>query len=908
MPSNEPQSDGRPDPGLLLAALKREEARQGRGRLKIFLGMAPGVGKTYAMLQEAHALVAAGREVVVGVVESHGRAETAALVEGLEVVPQRAHQRAERTLYELDLDAILARRPKKVLIDELAHTNVTGSRHPKRFQDVEELLANGIDVHTTLNIQHIESLNDIIARVTGVRVQETVPDALLDAADTVVVVDLPPDELLDRLQRGKVYRPEQAKRALHNFFRRGNLLALRELVLRRTADRVDAEVREFAEARATTPQSVSAQRLLVAVGPSPLSGRLVRVASRMAAAHHAEFIAVHVDLPSVAAPDDATRVRILDHLRLAEALGARTATLTGHTVPEALLEYARSQRVTTIVVGYPTEVGLLKRLRGSLVDALLAQSGDIDVHVVSSAADLPPPHARPLHWRALHAGSGWIHALLAVAAATLAAQAVDRVLTEADQILLFVGAIVLAAWRLPLGPSLLAAALSVISFNFFFVDPRYTFYASDLRFLFTFTIMGTVVFLITTMAARVKRQRSSATAREGRTRALYAFMGAIAGADSPARMGQEAVKTIAEVFGADVTLFLRQTDGSLTASATAGTALLEPSALVAAQWSMTNRKPAGAGTDTLAGVDGQFLPLISQDDVIGVLGLRTAQPDRLAMPESRELLRAMQEQLALGLQRLFVSDASRTALVSLEIERTRAALLSSVSHDLRTPLGTILGTTSTLLDPTIRLDDPTRRSLLETAHAEAERLQRLVQNLLEATRVTEGTLRLRKEWHVPEELVGATLARFSALGHDHAVEVHAADTLCLMDATLVELALGNLVDNALKYAPGTKLTLLAQVRDGACWFEVRDEGPGLGESDPSRLFEKFYRGEHNDARGSGLGLAICKAVADAHGGTSWASNREDGPGAVFGFTIPQPGAPPEVYPSRPVEHEAYDAQ
>jgi two-component system sensor histidine kinase KdpD len=889
-------SEPRPDPDALLARVKEEEARERRGKLKVFFGAAAGVGKTYAMLEAAREAKADGKDVVVGYVETHGRAETDALLEGLEVVPPLQVPYLGVTLREMDLDAVLARRPGIAVVDELAHTNAPGSRHAKRWQDVMELLDAGIDVYTTVNVQHVESLNDVVAKVTGVVVRETVPDSVIEQADEVELIDLPPDDLLERLREGKVYVPAQAEEAVRSFFRKGNLIALREMALRRTADRVDAQMRTYMREHAIGRTWPVAERLLVCVGPSPYSARLVRAAKRMADRLEAEWIAAYVETPAHARLTPEARDRIVQTLRLAEQLGATTVTASGTRMSDEILALARARNVTKIVVGKPARTLWKRIVLGSIVDALVEGSGEIDVYVISAEreeAAAPPIRRRTLatDWRP-YGG-----ALLVVAAATAVASLMAPRFGLANLIMVYLLGVLVVATRFGRGPSLVASILSVAAFDFFFVPPHFTFAVSDTQYLVTFAVMLAAAFIISDLATRIRAQADSARDRERRTAALYAMSRDLGRARSVAEIIGAAARHVAEVFATEVAFLLPGPDNNLVLQS--GTpASFEPDASdrAVARWVFEHRQPAGLGTTTLPGARGLYLPLAAARGSLGVLGVRPADPHAFDAPDQLHQLETFANQTALALERARLATEAQQAELHMETERLRNSLLSSVSHDLRTPLATITGAATTLLADDGRVEAGVRRELLESVRDEAERLNRLVQNLLEMTRLESGALKLRREWHAMEEVVGAALRRCSRLLAGRRLDVRVPPDLPLveMDDVLVEQVIINLLDNAAKYTPaGTPVSIAVTGDPERVTVEVADRGPGLPPGTEERIFEKFYRTGAAPGRGAGLGLAIAKGIVDAHGGRIWAHNLPEG-GAAFFFSLPVTGTPPSV--------------
>ncbi len=883
----------RPDPDELLARVQEAETRQARGKLKIFFGAAAGVGKTYAMLEAAREQRAQGMDVVAGWVDTHGRAETEALLGDLEILPRRPIEYHGTTLPEFDLDAALARRPALTLVDELAHTNAPGSRHAKRWQDVLELLDAGINVYTAMNVQHVESLNDVVAKITGVVVRETVPDSIFEHTDEVELIDLPPDDLLHRLRDGKIYIPDQAREAAHNFFRKGNLIALRELALRVTAQHVDAEMRHYMRDHAIHQTWPVRERLLVCIGPSPSSIRLVRAAKRMAEGLEAEWIVAYVETPAQTRLTQDARDRVAQTMRLAEQLGAETHTLTGARMSDEILAFARARNVSKIVVGKP-ERPLWKRIAmGSIVDTLVQGSGEIDVYVISGDRGDP----RPLPPRPRRQGTDWApygYGLAAVAISTAIAWAMFPYFALSNLIMVYLLGVIIVATRHGRGPSLLASVLSVAAFDFFFVPPYFTFAVSDSQYLVTFAVMLVVALVISSLAVRIRAQAESARERERRMAALYAMSRELAGARGVRELREVAVRHIAEVFRTQVVMLLPQPDGRL-APDDAAEFPMDASELAVGQWVHEHGQVAGQGTDTLPGASALYLPLTGSRGSVGVLGLRPQDPRPLQAPEQLHQLEAFASQTALAIERARLAEDGERAQVRAETERLRNSLLSSVSHDLRTPLASITGAASTLLEDEARLDARTRRDLLETLHEEADRLNRLVQNLLEMTRLESGALQVQTEWHPVEEVVGAALGRFGKALAQRPVTTRVPPELPLvpMDDVLIEQVLINLIDNALKYTPAeSPIEVTAEDAGGAVLIEVADRGPGLPPGEERRIFEKFHRAEGGPTvRGAGLGLAICRGIVQAHGGRIWAENRPGG-GVTIRFTLPVKEAPP----------------
>lgn len=884
--SDAPTSLARPDPDALLSRLRADDASLRRGKLRVFFGFAPGVGKTMRMLDVAHALAARGLDVVIGVVESHGRKETAERAEGLAALPLRESTYRGTTLLELDLDRVLDRRPEVVLVDELAHTNAPGSRHAKRWQDVVELLDAGIHVFSTLNVQHLESLNDVVASVTGVRVRETVPDSVIERADEVELVDLPPDELLARLDAGKVYVPEQAERAKGSFFRRGNLLALRELALRRTAERVDVDVRAWRDHHAIDANWQTSELVLVCVSPAPASAHLVRAGKRIASGLRSPWICAYVETPDTrASAQDGDR---LDrHLALAESLGAEVVRLGGTVPSESILAYSRKRSVTRIVVGKPTHWRLLDLLRGSFLEAIVRGSGDIDVLVLRGLEDetkVRPEGVRaPLPSKTPTAGyTPYALAALFVALATVGAYGVRAVFAVPDIEMVYFVAIVVAALRLGRGPSVLAAALSVAAFDFFFVPPYFTLAVADGRYGLTFLTMFVVGLAIGTLTGRVRKQEMFARLREERTAALYAASRELAGAEGREALASVAVRKAKLATDGHAHVLLASDEGRLVdtaASPGAGDSLsgLSSANLAAGEWAYAHGREAGLGTGTLPGAKVLALPLARTPRGPGVLVV-VPHDERPFSNADRAFLETLARLLGAAIERHELRHRAERAALTARTEELRSSLLSAVSHDLRTPLGAITGA-ATALRQSPDMPPATRGELVESVCQEAERLERIVGNLLEMTRLESGTLEPKRDWVLLEELVGSALTRLEKKleGRKVALDLHPDVGFVSVDPVLFEQVLVNLLENAIKYTPeGSELAISAARADRHISLEVRDHGQGFPAADLEHVFEKFYRGRHVGIRGVGLGLAICRAIVTAHGGTLRAENHPDG--------------------------------
>ena len=709
--------DLRPNPDDLLARVQAEEARQARGKLKIFLGYAAGVGKTYAMLEAAHQRREEGVDVVIGCVETHGRAETEALAAQLDLIPRREIAYRTTILTEMDVDAVLARRPQLVLVDELAHSNAPGARHPKRYLDVAELLAAGIDVYTTMNVQHLESLNDVVAQITGVTVREKVPDGVLDEASAIEVVDLPPPELLQRLKEGKVYIPDQAARAIQQFFRMGNLTALRELTLRRTAERVDEQMRAYMETRAIPGPWPAAERLLVCISSSPFSERLVRTARRLADELKAEWYAVYVETPSDAGMSPAKADQITRILQLAEELGAKTVTIPGQNVADAVLDYARQHNVTKIIAGKPVRSRWIEMWRGAVVDRLIQRSGNIDIYVISAEAQSNPSTA-PSQWRLHRPWQRYAWSLALVAVTTAISVPIHRVISPANLVMLYLAAVVVAAIYLGRGPAILASALGVLAFDFFLIEPRLTLTVADTEYIFTFIGLFTVSLVISTLAARSREQAESARRREVQTVALYELSRDLATTSEVDDILQVVIRHVGETFGRTAAILL-PAGTSLQPRALSPGFVLDENGLAVAAWSFKQGQPAGRGTDTLSAAAVRCIPLKTARGVIGVLGVKPVDPGSHLLPEQRRLLEAFASQAALAIERAELAEQARQARISQATEELQQALLNSISHDLRTPLVAITGTLSSLEEDGACLEDLAQQPVGESGFRSA---------------------------------------------------------------------------------------------------------------------------------------------------------------------------------------------
>jgi two-component system, OmpR family, sensor histidine kinase KdpD len=887
--------DGRPDPDLLIGRMLRDTDRKREGQLKIFFGAAPGVGKTYAMLQAAQQKLAEGVDVVVGLVETHKRKETEALLVGLEVIPRHTSEYRDVKLTEFDIDAALSRKPALILVDELAHTNVPGSRHKKRWQDIYELLGAGISVYTTVNTQHLESLNDIVAQITGITIHETVPDFLLDRADEIELIDLPPDDLLQRLKEGKVYVPDLAVQASHNFFRKGNLLALRELALRRTAERVDEQMQQYREVKGVKDVWPAADRILVCVGPNPSSIRLIRAAKRMAASLKAEWLAVYVEAPHKVKPSDNDLRQLMEHMRLAESLGAETITLSGHKASDEIINYARERNVTKIIVGKPTHPMWKDKVFGSMLDAVVRGSGDIDVYVITG--DTAEPAPRPVSKTTVSKRPperGWLLSIVTVVVCTGIAALMDSYVPRSDLAMVYLLGIVFTASRAGKLPFWFSILFSILSFDFFFVPPRYSFYVSSPGYVITFAVMIIVSLVISRLTIKVRDQANTVRHRERRTADLYGLSRKLVHERGIEQLSTIAAMYISEVFSSNVVILVPDEKGMLTAPSTGPVTFdLDQKELSVAEWTYKHGQKAGLETDTLSGAKAVYLPLVIGSQIVGVMGVMPDQSGVLFDQEQIHMLESFANQIAMAIDRAMIAKEAQAVLLKAETEELRSTLLSSVSHDLRTPLAVITGATTTLLQKNVPLETSESHDLLQTIYEESEHLKHIIRNVLDMTRIETKAITVKKEWESIEEITGAVLNRLSEelVNREVTVAIPPEIPLVPFDPLLIEQVLSNLIDNAIKYTPAdTPISLTAYIDGKSIVVELADRGAGIPAGEEERIFEKFVRGS-SAGGGIGLGLTICRAIINAHGGRIWVENRPKG-GAIFRFTLPISEHPP----------------
>jgi two-component system sensor histidine kinase KdpD len=878
-------TDKRQNPEKFLARAKEEEV-QLRGKLKIYLGAAPGVGKTYAMLEDAQARLTQGLDVVAGVVESHGRQEIEDRLKNLAILPRRAVEYHGKSLLEFDLDAALSRNPGLILMDEMAHTNVPGLRHSKRWQDIKELLDCGIDVYTTLNVQHIESLNDVVSHIIGIKVRETVPDSLLEAADTIELVDLPPDDLLKRLQEGKVYIPAQAELAAQNFFRKGNLIALRELALRATAERVDEQVLQHRRGQGIDQTWQTKERLLVCVGASATSSKVIRAAKRMSKSLHADWIVVHVDVPHIHLSTE-QRNMVTQNLRLADQLGAETRILSGLDIVTELLDFAHEKNVTKIVIGKHYRPRWKEVLFGNLAEALVRKSGEIDLYIIhGDAEEIKIPTKSPRHTVA------WKSYFFAIVAPVIVS-VIDILLSPysglSNLFLFYLLGVILIAVRGHMGSALLSASLSVLMFDFLFVAGQDQFLLLNFSILFMLLVMLSIAYIISRLTIVNHQQIRITQIDEQRTAALYVLTRQLASTRGTDKLLEIATSYLSKVFHSDVTV-LMPLDGQLKirAASDASKTLTAKDEGVA-HWVYDLGQIAGLGTDTLPFSDAIYVPLLGSQGTVGVLKVHPRLTDPLLVPEQLRLLESCANQIALALEVDRLQEKAKGTQIAIETERLRTALFSSLSHELRSPLAAIVRLINNFIKKKTEIVPESTHTLIQNIAHEAESLDRLINSLLQITQLEEGQIQLHKKPHAVDKVVQSSLKRLEKKlgGKPYKTQITPGLPLVSFDAVLIEQVLVNLMENAILYTPAeSALDIAATVEDDTVLISVGDRGPGLMAGDIDMIFEKFYRGQTPIKQsGAGLGLTVCQSIIKAHGGRIWAENRGDG-GAIFCFVLP----------------------
>ena len=885
------ENTARPNPDELLARVKAEEAKINRGKLKIFLGYAAGVGKTYAMLEDAR-IRSHDTDLVVGIVETHKRHETAELLQGLEIIPNKKMEYRGVALSEMDIDAVLTRHPQLVLVDELAHTNAPGSRHPKRYQDVMELLESGIDVYTTLNIQHVESLRDTVEQITGISMHETIPDTVIDIADEIRLVDLPPDELLERLKEGKVYVPEQVAYAMKDFFRKGNLTALRELTMRAAAERVDEQVRSYMNSHSIRGPWATGERLMVCISPSSLGSRLVRTARRLATQLGAEWFAVYVETPDNIRLSPPEQEHLTTTLRLAEDMGAKAVTIQGNSISEAVIDYAIKNNITKIVVGKPQRRRWHKLKDEVVLDRIIRQSEDIDVYVVSGSGEpvkrrneVGKPN-RFANWQ------GYLQGLVMVAIATLVGQLIHQLFTPTTIMGLYVLAVVITAYLGGQGPSIMVSLVGVLAFDFFFVRPYLSFSVSDTQYILSFLVLLLVGIVISYLTARVRRQTEAAKIKERETYALFALGRDLAVSNDLESYLQVIIKRARETFGHDIIAFLPDPEkkNTLKPYTSAQNVNIDENERAAAFWSFEHQKVVGSGTDTLPNAKARYVPLVTGRGKVGVLAILAGDSkEKLTIGQER-LLEAYADLAAVAIESILLNEEAHNAQILRDTEKLQTALLNSVSHDLRTPLVSIIGVLSSLQEGGIHLDDAAKTKLVKVAWEEAERLNHLITNLLDVSRVEAGAIRILRQASDVQDLVGTALEQLGSRTAGRPIEVDIPTDLPFVsvDFGLIVQTLVNIIDNALKYSTAdSPIEIKGRKADKEIQIEIADRGFGIPPQDLLQIFDKFYRIDHpGSVAGTGLGLSICKGIVEAHGGRIVAENREGG-GTIIRLVLPE---------------------
>ncbi|KYZ75704.1 histidine kinase [Anaerosporomusa subterranea] len=860
-----------------------------KGKLTVFLGAAPGVGKTYKMLETARQRQEEGADVIIGWVETHDIPSVEQLAAALPRIPVKSCIHQGRLVREMDVDAILERKPELVLIDDIAHTNIPGSRHVRRFQDVQELLKAGIDIYTTVSIQHIESLNDIVAQITGITVKETVPDYILEQADSLQLIDIPPNELLKRIKEGKAYAGEQREQELKQFFRSGNITALRELALRFTANSVDEELEQYMKRHRINGPWPAASRIMVCVSASPFSSQLIRAAHRLSVGLHSEFIAVHVEASTHNSTDDEQRVRLARNLRLAEELGATTLTVVGCDLPNELIKVAKAHNVTAIVVGKPRHSWLQELLHGSLVEQLIRLSGGINVYVIQASAETKKspkvvtklPAEEQSNWK------NYLGGLLMAGLVSVVSWFFAEELQPVNIALLYLMPVLLSAVWWGRWPSYVTAFLSVLLFDFLFVPPIFTFTVADIPYAWSFLIFLLVSYFIGGRTELLRVQAKTAYHRERITRALYEFSRKIASTSDSTSIAERLATHAAETFGRQTLVLLPDNEAKLSVRggfepeqgrSEADAKELPINESVVAQWAFEQGQVAGCSTDTFSEMQYIHVPLLSRGNAVGVMSIRILGMQ--ITPEEQRCIDAWAGLAAISVERVKLTEAAREAAMLVEADKLHTALFNSISHELRTPLSSISGSVSTLLESGAMYNREQQTELLETIQEGASRMERIVINLLDSARLESGMLTLKKDWCDIEDLIGTTIRRFGKKNTDHIIEVDVSPDLPLIQAdfVLLEQVLLNLLDNAKKYSPtDSVITIAAKQEADSIVMSVQDQGAGIPNDELVRVFDKFFRvRQDRQIPGTGLGLSICKGIVEAHRGRIWAENRPDG--------------------------------
>ncbi len=896
-------NDNRPDPDALLMAIQKQTATQERGNLKIFLGMSAGVGKTYTMLGSAHQFKAEGGDVVVGYIETHKRPETDALLVGLEIIPPLQIDYRGAMLREVDIDAILARKPHVVLIDELAHTNAQGSRHTKRYQDVLDLIEAGVDVWTTVNVQHFESRADAVRQITGITIQETIPDSLLDFANEIELIDLSPQDLRKRLSEGKVYTSERIDAAMNNFFRVGNLTALREMALRLTAEHVDHKLQDYMQIKRIAGPWKSGERLMVAVGSSPFSERLIRWTRRVAYNLEAEWLAVYIETTNPPTPED--KKRLARNITLARSLGAEIVMGRDDNIPQAIIKIAQQRNVSQIVIGKPQHTPLQSILRGgSLVDKIIRMSGEIDILVVTGDEGASETSHRPILLNPEFRSKR--HHYLWAVVAFIFIMALDFVIYNLFLLdyqalaLIDLFGVLLVATYIGRGPAVLVATLSALWWNFFFTTPRFTLQIEQTQDLILFILYFAIAIFTGNLTARLRQQEKRAQYNEERTKALYRLAHETATAIDMNDVLQTAIDQISRVFDADIAILLTDEDGLRQPVNLTNTMPISEKEFGVAHWVYTHKKPAGRFTDTLSLASAQYMPLLTPTRVVGVIGIRTHRDERLSF-DQESLLETFISQIALVIERELLDESAEQSAMLRESERLYTTLLNSISHELRTPIATIKGASSSLLNHATNDNIQNRTQLIHDIEDSADRLNRLVENLLDMSRLESGRLSLKWDWCDLTDIIGVALKQLSECqSRDIQLDLPIQLPLIYMDFGLMVQIFVNLLDNACRYTPPDKpIRITASQYQKQLHVSVIDKGTGIPPELLDRVFDKFYRLPNTVTGGTGLGLSISRGLAEAHKATLTAENMPEG-GAKFTLILSLLQSPP------PVQEAKYD--
>lgn len=876
----------RPNPDTLLHQVQEEERQESRGKLKIYLGAAPGVGKTYTMLNDALAERAQGLDVIVGVVESHGRQEIETMLKEFEILPRRVVDYHGKQLLEFDIDAVLKRQPGLILIDEMAHTNAPGMRHKKRWQDIKELLDRGNNVWTTLNVQHIESLNDDISQIIHAPVHETVPDSMIEMADTIELIDLPPEELLKRLHEGKVYVPAQAEIAANSFFRKGNLIALRELALRTTAKRVGAQVLLYRQGQGIKQIWPTMEKILVCVGSGQESLKLLRAAKRMAASLQADWIAVYVDIPTIRS-SDVKRDLAIQNLRFAEQLGAQTRIISGFDIVSEVMGFAREQNVTQIMIWKFVDAPWRDLIFRSLAHEFLRKSGDIDVYIMTGTRQNKPEKKIPIKyvtpWR------DYVLSISIVVVTTIVNFFIYPYVSSSSLIMIYLLGMTSIALLGSVGPSILGTILSVVAYDYFFISPFFQFTINNRESFFTLVVMLIVSQVISQLTLLIRHQSAASRLNESETSALYTLSRQLSSMRGVDKLLNTAINYISELFNSKIIALLPKS-GHLEIRARCRTNQeLDAKELGIAQWVYELGQKAGLGTDSLPFSDALYIPLLGSQDVIGVLRIHPDVKEYLASPEKMHLLDACANQIALALEVDRLHDQQKKSEFQSEKDRVRNSLLQSISHDLRTPLQGIIGAASTQIEMAKSLDARAIKKLGKDIYIEAEQLSRLINNLLQITYLETDQPELQKQLLSLPEIIHTVVNNSIEKLSKRPVLIDIPGDLpnIPFDSNLIKEVLINLIDNAVKFTPPeSPIDIAVVLEKNKVIVSIKDRGPGIVLDEVNKLFEKFYRGRMlTTERGLGLGLAICRMIIEAHGGKIWAENRSNG-GAVFKFTLP----------------------